>query len=309
VALSSRHQYIRIWYCTLNTVNRPSPTFTIQLPRGRSMTLGPRTLVMGILNVTPDSFSDGGRFLDASAAVEHALEMAEDGADIIDVGGESTRPGADSVPAAEELRRVVPVIERICAATAVHVSIDTTKPEVARAALAAGASIVNDVTGLHADAALARVAAEFCAPVVAMHIKGTPRTMQQHPVYYDLMGEIAAYLRRSIAIAVENGVPASQVIVDPGIGFGKTVRHNLEVMARLGELASLGRPILVGSSRKSTIGKVTGKPPGRRTYGTAATIAICIANGASIVRVHDIAETLDVVNMADAIRRWQEWKD
>jgi len=256
---------------------------------------------MGVLNVTPDSFSDGGRFLQPLNAVQHGLALIRDGADILDVGGESTRPGAEEVSTATELRRVIPVIEGIARAADTPISIDTTKAEVAREALAAGASIVNDITGLHADASLARVAADFSAPIVAMHIKGTPRTMQEHPSYADLIGEITDYLRQSIAIAQANGVPAEQVIVDPGIGFGKSVGHNLEIMARLGELRSLGRPILVGTSRKSTIGKVTGKPAGERVFGTAATVAICVANGASIVRVHDVAEMVDVVKMADAI--------
>ena len=281
--------------------------FMIRIPRGRVLQLGPRTLIMGILNVTPDSFSDGGQFIDADAAVAHGIKMARDGADIIDVGGESTRPGAEAVTAAEELRRVIPVIERLAEQVSVPISIDTTKPEVARAALAAGAAIVNDITGLHGDPSLARVAAEFGAPIVAMHIKGTPRTMQQSPTYADLLGEVKDYLRESIAIAGRNGVPAEQVIIDPGLGFGKTVRHNLEVMARLGELADLGRPIMVGPSRKSTIGKITGKPADQRQFGTGAAVAICIANGASIVRVHDVAEMADVVRMADAICRFAEY--
>jgi len=262
---------------------------------------------MGILNVTPDSFSDGGRFIDADAAVKHALAMTCAGADIIDVGGESTRPGAEAVEADEELRRVVPVIKRLSEAVEVLISIDTAKAEVARAALAAGAAIVNDITGLHGNDALARAAAEFGAAIVAMHIKGTPRTMQRNPVYGDLLAEVIAYLRESIAIAGRNGVPAERVIVDPGFGFGKTVRHNLELMARLRELEVLGRPILVGTSRKSTIGKITGKLADQRQFGTAATVAICIANGAGIVRVHDVPEMADVVKMADAIRRYQEY--
>ena len=291
-------------------MNRPfSPEYTLKLPRSRSLTLGPRTLIMGIVNVTPDSFSDGARFLDATAAVDHALQMVEEGADLLDIGGESTRPGAQPVTAADEARRVLPVIEKIAAASDLPVSIDTAKAEVAREALAAGAAIVNDVTGLHADPALARAAAEFSAPVVAMHIKGTPRTMQKNPAYKNLIAEITAYLRESIAIAEQNGVPAGQMIIDPGIGFGKTVRHNLEIMARLGEFAALGRPILIGTSRKSTIGKITGKPVDRRLFGTAATIALCIANGAHIVRVHDVAEAVVVMKMADAICRWKEYEE
>ena len=262
---------------------------------------------MGVLNITPDSFSDGGPFFGTDAAVRHGIEMAEAGADIIDVGGESSRPGAEPVPLDEELRRVIPVIERLAQAAQVPVSIDTTKAEVARAALAAGAAIVNDITGLHADPAIARTAAEFSAPVIIMHIKGTPRTMQQNPEYEDLVGEIIAWLREGIAVAERNGLPAAQVIIDPGIGFGKTVRHNLEIMARLREFLVLGRPILIGTSRKSTIGKVTGKRADQRLLGTAATVAICIANGASIVRVHDVPEMVDVVRMADAICRYDRY--
>ncbi|HUW33483.1 MAG TPA: dihydropteroate synthase [Planctomycetota bacterium] len=282
-------------------MKRDSRPLTIQLPHGRSLTFGRRTLIIGIVNVTPDSFSDGGWFLHPHNALDHIEIMVHAGVDIIDIGGESTRPGAEAVSVDEELHRVIPLIELLAERTDVPVSIDTTKPEVARAALAAGASIVNDITGLHGDEAMARAAAEFGAAVIVMHIKGTPRTMQQNPVYDDLLGEVIAYLRESIAIAERNGVPAERVIVDPGIGFGKTVRHNLELMARLRELEVLGRPILVGTSRKSTIGKITGKPADERQFGTAATVAICIANGAGIVRVHDVPEMADVVKMADAI--------
>jgi len=263
---------------------------------------------MGILNVTPDSFSDGGQYYLPDLAVEHAQAMIESGADIIDVGGESTRPGAQPVSAEMEIKRVVTVIEQISSHSEVIISIDTAKAEVAREALAAGASIVNDITGLHGNAALAQTAARFSAAVVAMHIKGTPRTMQSSPVYGDLIGEVTSYLRESIDLAEQNGVPADQVIIDPGIGFGKTVRHNLELMARLRELQALRRPILIGTSRKSTIGHITGKPVDQRIFGTAATVALCIANGASIVRVHDVAEMVDVVKMADAVCRYAEYK-
>jgi len=234
--------------------------------------------------------------------------MIEEGAHIVDVGGESTRPGAQPLTASDEARRVLPVIEKI-ATSHVPVSIDTTKVEVAREALAAGAAIVNDITGLHGDPALARTAAQFSAPLVAMHIKGTPRTMQNNPTYKNLIAEITDYLRDSIAIAEQNGLPAEQMIVDPGIGFGKTVRHNLEIMARLREFAALGRPILIGTSRKSTIGKITGKPVHQRLFGTAATIALCIANGAHIVRVHDVAQAVDVAKMTVAICRWTEYEE
>jgi len=284
-----------------------TPEFTITLPRGRSLALGRRTLVMGIVNITPDSFSDGGRFLDSAEAIEHAASMAEEGADIIDIGGESTRPGAEPVSVQDEISRVIGVIEKISGVCDLPISIDTTKAEVAHEALAAGASIVNDVTGLHGEPALAAVAGEFGAPVIAMHIKGTPRTMQASPTYEDVVADICTYLRESIATAEENGVPREQVIIDPGIGFGKTVRHNLEIMARLRELGRLGRPILVGTSRKSTIGKITGRPVEQRLFGTAATVAVCVANGAHIVRVHDVAAAVDVCRMTDAICRWREY--
>jgi len=275
--------------------------FRLDLPRGRRLILGPRTLIMGVVNVTPDSFSDGGRFGDTAAAVEHGLRLIDEGADILDVGGESTRPGTQAVSVSEELARVIPVIERLTRFNSIPVSIDTSKVQVAKEALAAGASIVNDITGFHADASIARVAAEFGAAAVVMHIKGTPRTMQEKPVYGDLIGEIKAYLNESIRIGGENGLPAEKIIIDPGIGFGKTVSHNLEIMARLAEFTSLARPILVGTSRKSTIGVITGKPVNQRVFGTAATLALCIRNGAQIVRVHDVAAAVDVVKMTDAI--------
>jgi len=275
--------------------------FRIELPRGRALVLGQRTLVMGVVNVTPDSFSDGGRFNDTNAAVQHALRLIDEGADILDIGGESTRPGAKAVSVSEELNRVIPVIERIARFNKIPISIDTSKAEVAREALAAGASIVNDITGFRVDASIPRVAAEAGAAAVVMHIKGTPRTMQKNPVYADLIGEIKAYLSESIRIGAENGLPAEKVIIDPGIGFGKTVSHNLEIMARLEEFSSLGRPILVGTSRKSTIGAITRKPVSRRIFGTAATLALCIRNGAHILRVHDVAAAVDVAKMADAI--------
>jgi len=286
-----------------------TPEFTITLPRGRSLTLGRRTLIMGIVNVTPDSFSDGGRFLDPVAAAEHAARLAEEGADILDIGGESTRPGAEPVSVEEEIDRVVGVIETVADSCDLPISIDTTKAEVAHEALAVGASIINDVTGLHGEPGIAAVAGELGAPVIAMHIKGTPRTMQVKPTYEDVIGEISDYLRESIAIAEENGVPREQVIIDPGIGFGKTVRHNLEIMARLREFGRLGRPILIGTSRKSTIGKVTGRPVDQRVFGTAATLALCIANGAHIVRVHDVAAAVDVARMTDAICHWQDYAE
>ncbi|RLA85215.1 MAG: dihydropteroate synthase [Deltaproteobacteria bacterium] len=269
--------------------------------RGKTLRLGRRTAVMGILNVTPDSFSDGGLFLDPERAVDHALRMVEEGADIIDVGGESTRPGADPIPLQEELRRVLPVIEGLSQRTDVPISIDTYKAEVASRALEAGASIINDISGLHYDPRMGEVAAKYGAPVVVMHIKGTPKTMQASPRYDDLMGEITAYLREGIRRAEEAGLPPEKVIVDPGIGFGKTVEHNLIILQRLDELSSLGRPILIGPSRKSFIGAVLDLQVGDRLYGTLASVAIGVERGAHIVRVHDVKPVREVVDMVDAI--------
>jgi dihydropteroate synthase len=266
--------------------------------------MGRRTLVMGVLNVTPDSFSDRGRYFDADAAVARAVQMAGDGADVIDLGGESSRPGAEPVSAEDETGRVVPVISELVQRIGVPISIDTTKADVARAALDAGASIVNDISGASFDPDMPTVIAERGCPAVLMHIKGTPRDMQHQPAYEDLMGEICGYLRARIAALVEAGVDERVLMVDPGIGFGKTVEHNLEILRRLRELKSMGRPILVGTSRKSTIGKVLGDlPADQRMEGTAATVAIAIANGGDVVRVHDVKEMARVSRMADAIVR------
>jgi dihydropteroate synthase len=275
-------------------------------PKSRWMfsELPKRTLVMGILNVTPDSFSDGGRFLDRDAAVRHALGMVRDGADIIDVGGESTRPGGEPVSIEEEIGRVVPVISELAARIDRPISIDTYKSATAAAALDAGASVINDISGMAFDPEIRKLAAARRCPVVLMHIKGTPRDMQKNPTYDDVIGEITDYLRQRILEAVQAGVDERMIIVDPGIGFGKAVRHNLEILRRLGELRSLGRPILVGVSRKSTIGQVLGGlPPEERLEGTAAAVAISIAGGASIVRVHDVREMVRVARMTDAILR------
>lgn len=261
-----------------------------------------RTLVMGILNVTPDSFSDGGLYLNTDSAVEHALEMLKEGADIVDVGGESTRPGAEPVPADEELRRVLPVIERLAAETDVPISIDTYKSSVAREALKAGACIVNDISGLRFDPEIAPAAAEADAYLVIMHSIHTPATMQVNPQYDDVVGEVKAFLERQSSAAQQSGVPRDKIIVDPGIGFGKTVEHNLELLRRLPDLAQLGYPILVGVSRKSFIGAVLGGlPPSERLEGTIAAVALSIAGGARIVRVHDVGPVAKAVRVADAI--------
>lgn len=254
---------------------------------------------MGILNVTPDSFSDGGRYFDLEAAVRKGLEMVEDGADFIDVGGESTRPGSEPILLEEELRRVLPVIERLAKAAAIPISIDTYKSEVARRALGAGAVVVNDISGLHFDPRIADVAAEHRASLVLMHIKGTPRTMQWNPEYDNVVEEVCDYLAEAISIAERRGV--SQIFVDPGIGFGKRLEHNLELFRRLGEFKRFGYPVLVGPSRKSFIGRILELPVEERLEGTAAAVAASILNGASVVRVHDVKEMKRVARVVDAI--------
>ena len=263
-----------------------------------------RTAIMGILNVTPDSFSDGGRLLEPGAAVAHGLRMVEDGADVVDIGGESTRPGAEPVALEEELARVIPVIAVLRRKTRALISIDTYKSSVARAAIEAGADIVNDISGLTFDPEMARLIAEKRVPAIIMHIKGAPRDMQLSPEYDDVMGEISDFLRGRITAAVEAGAAEELLIVDPGFGFGKKPEHNLEVVRRLSELKRLGRPILLGPSRKATIGKILGDvPPQKRLEGTAAMVALAVANGANMVRVHDVKEMAAVAKVADAVCR------
>jgi dihydropteroate synthase len=263
--------------------------------------LSERTCVMGVLNVTPDSFSDAGRYADYDSAVERGLVMAEEGADIVDVGGESTRPGADPVPEEEEIERVVPVIKELSAKLAIPISIDTYKSGVARAALDAGAALINDISGMTFDSGMAPLAAKAGVPVALMHIKGTPKNMQAAPVYDSLMSEISDYLRGKAQAAMAEGVTRDKIIIDPGIGFGKTVEHNLEIINRVAEFKSLGYPVLIGPSRKSFIGKILGLESDQRLEGTAAAIAACVAGGASIVRVHDVKEMVRVARLADAI--------
>lgn len=268
-----------------------------------TLDLGARTHIMGVLNVTPDSFSDGGRYLDRARAVEHGLAMAREGADIIDVGGESTRPYAPRVDAREEMRRVLPVIEHLAAELDVPISIDTYKAEVARAALKAGAAIINDVSALRMDPALAEVAAAARVPLILMHMKGTPESMQDNPTYGDLMAEISAFLAEAVQRAVEAGVREELIIVDPGIGFGKTFDHNLRLIRDLGALRVLGRPILLGPSNKAFIGHILDRPPDQRDAGTMAAVACGIWAGANLVRVHNVAMARDTARMVDAIRR------
>ncbi|MFA4967595.1 MAG: dihydropteroate synthase [Candidatus Margulisiibacteriota bacterium] len=270
--------------------------------KGKPLPFGKKTYIMGILNVTPDSFSDGGKFLDADSAISHADRMIKEGADIIDVGGESTRPGAASVPAKIEMDRIIPVI-RALSKRKIIISVDTRKASVAEAAVKAGAHIINDISGLRHDKKMARVAAKYGVPVVVMHIKGTPKTMQFLTNYEDIMMELIDYFEKSIEIAENAGILRNQIIIDPGFGFGKTPEQNLEIIKHLRELKVLGSPILIGTSRKSTIGKVLDLPAGQRIEGTAATVSVAILNGADIIRVHDVDQMKKVVKMTDAIAR------
>jgi dihydropteroate synthase len=259
-----------------------------------------RPKIMGIVNVTPDSFSDGGEFLDAGRAIAHGRQLATEGADVLDIGGESTRPGAEAVDADEELRRVVPVVEAL-AGDGLTISIDTSKVPVAAAALDAGAAMVNDVTALRAEPELAGLCAERGAEVVLMHMLGDPRTMQEDPTYDDVVDDVRAFLAERIDFATAEGVDENRIWVDPGIGFGKTVEHNLELHRRLGELVELGRPITFGSSRKSFIGKLTGAEVDRRLGGTIASNVIAWANGAGMLRVHEVAPMQQALTVAEAI--------
>jgi dihydropteroate synthase len=275
----------------------------MKLRIGARLFEGPGPFLMGIVNATPDSFSDGGQFLDVDAAVAHALRLAEEGADLIDLGGESTRPGAPPVPAAEEARRVVPVVERLRArGFALPISVDTFKPEVARAALAAGADLVNDVMGL-ADPALAAVVAEAKAPVVIMHMRGTPADMASRAVYGDVVADVVRELEDALARAVAAGVERERIILDPGLGFAKTAEQSVELLARLPELRAIGRPLLVGPSRKSFIGKVTGAPVAERLPGTLAAVSVAVLAGVEFLRVHDVAPARQAAQVAAAVRQ------
>jgi dihydropteroate synthase len=269
--------------------------------RGRDVVCGPRTLIMGILNVTPDSFSDGGRFLALENAVARGLQMVEEGADIIDIGGESTRPGAKPVQTPEEIARTIPVIKKLREKTSALISIDTQKADVARTALAAGANIINDVSAL-ADPGMAAVAAETGAGLVLMHMLGTPETMQNDPRYDDVVSSVWNFLEERMAFAVERGVALEQVVIDPGIGFGKTDEHNLALLKGIPQLASAGRPVLVGASRKSFIGRMTGGGSDDRLAGSLGVAAFAVLRGAHILRVHDVKESCDAVRLVDTLR-------
>jgi dihydropteroate synthase len=253
---------------------------------------------MGVLNVTPDSFFDGGLFVELEAAFARAEQMAAEGADVIDVGGESTRPGAEPVSADEELRRVVPVLERLAEKLETPLSIDTSKAAVARSALEAGASFVNDVTALRGDPEMAAVVADAEAQLCLMHMRGEPRTMQEDPRYGDVVSEVRAFLEQRLAFAVGEGVAEDRIWLDPGIGFGKTLDHNLELIRRLGEIAAIGRPVVVGASRKRFIGALTGRPEGDRLAGSLAAAVLAFERGASMLRVHDVGPTRDALAIA-----------
>jgi len=267
----------------------------------RSLELGKKTLIMGVLNVTPDSFSDGGHFFVREKAIEQALAMEADGADIIDIGGESTRPYAEKVSLEQELERVVPVIEELSKAVSIPISIDTYKAKVAESAINAGATIINDISALRFDPDMVSVARDSCMPVILMHMKGTPGDMQNNPVYDDLMGEIKTFFREAIDKAQANGVARDMLILDPGIGFGKSFAHNLRIIRNLKELEALGLPVLLGSSRKAFIGNILDKSPEERDTGTMATVAAGIMNGAHIVRVHNVRMAVDTVKVVDTI--------
>ena len=271
--------------------------------RGKTLTLGDRTHVMGILNVTPDSFSDGGHYFEVQHAVAHTQAMVEEGATLIDIGGESSRPGALPVSVDEELTRILPVIRAVSDTVDVLISVDTYKAEVARQALQAGAHLVNDITALRADAEMASVVAKAEAGLILMHIKGTPRTMQHAPQYDDVVSEVRTSLQKSIRIAEKQGIAAERIIIDPGIGFGKTTAHNLELLKNLSAFRSLNKPLLIGTSRKSFIGNVLGLPITERVEGTAATVCWAIAHGADIVRVHDVKANVRAALMTDALYR------
>lgn len=281
-------------------------TFRLRLPR-RTLVLGERTLVMGVLNVTPDSFSDGGKFFTASAAVKRAMELENAGADILDIGGESTRPGSAGISAEEELRRVLPVLKRLCGRLKIPISIDTQKAAVAEAAVRAGAEIINDVSALRMEPELASVARRHELPLILMHMRGAPRTMQKLPFARDVMRDVVDGLRAAVQRARKAGIAKSQIILDPGIGFGKSYEQNCELLARLPELARLGFPLLLGTSRKTFIGAILGNekplPAEKRLWGTAATVTASILGGAHIVRVHDVAEMVQVARIADAIAK------
>jgi dihydropteroate synthase len=282
----------------------PPPSWQV---RDRTFTPGAPPLVMGIINLTPDSFSDGGQFRDADAAVAHGLRLVEEGADLLDIGGESTRPGSQPVGLDEELSRVLPVVRRLAALTRAPLSVDTSKAEVARQALEAGAHIINDITALGGDAAMPEVVRSHRAGVILMHMQGTPATMQVQPRYNDVVAEVANFLEARLQACIDLGIAASQVVLDPGIGFGKTTEHNLRLLAHPEEVQRLGRPVCLGVSRKGFLGTVLGRPLHQRLAGSLAAACYAVVRGAAqIVRVHDVAETRDVVVLLNVLGKCSE---
>jgi len=284
----------------------PRRRYSLRLPGGRTLALGDRTLVMGIINVTPDSFSDGGRLLDPTLAVDAAKRMVDEGADLLDIGGESTRPGAQPLDAAEERRRVLPVIEALAGRVPVPVSIDTYKASIARAALEAGASVVNDISGLRYEPELAAVVATHHAPIILMHTRGRSRDMYSQAVYHEVIDEVLDELRESVAFAGGAGIPRDAMLIDPGLGFAKEAVHSYEVLARLAEFAALGHPLVVGPSRKAFLTRPFAKdlPVTERDWPTAAAVTAAVLGGAHIVRVHAVREMVPVVRVADEIRKY-----
>lgn len=281
---------------------KPTPLFKLSWS-GYTLDLSFRTHVMGVINVTPDSFSDGGQFFDKGRAIEQGLQLGADGADLIDIGGESTRPYSKGISAEEEMNRVIPVIEALSKEITIPISIDTLKAQVAREALRSGASMVNDISALRSDPEMAAVAAEADVPVILMHMKGTPADMQANPAYDDVTAEIIAFLRNAVDHAVSSGIRRERIIVDPGIGFGKSFDHNLEILKELGRFRCLEMPVLVGSSRKAFIGRILDKKVHERDTGTMATVAAAVMNGAHIVRVHNVKQAVETVRVVDAIKR------
>ncbi|MCP9455401.1 MAG: dihydropteroate synthase [Nitrospira sp.] len=269
--------------------------------RGRLIECHERPLIMGVINVTTDSFYDGGRYLDPQRAVAHALELVEQGADILDIGAESTRPGAKPVSEEEERARLLPVLDLVARRVTVPISVDTTKSAVAQAALDAGASIINDISALRGDSRMASVVARSGAAVILMHMQGTPLTMQDAPHYEDVVREVGQFLQERLQVAMEAGISRMNILLDPGIGFGKLLPHNLDLLNRLTEFTKLGRPLVVGPSRKSFIGQIVGRPVEQREWGTAAAVAVAVDRGARILRVHDVAMMADVAKVAAAI--------
>jgi dihydropteroate synthase len=284
----------------------PRRRYSIQLPGGKTLALGDRTLVMGVINVTPDSFSDGGQLLDVAQAIEAGVRMVEAGADLLDIGGESTRPGAHPTPAGEERRRILPVIEALVSRVTVPISVDTYKASTAAAALDAGASMVNDVSGLRYEPDMAGVVAERKVPIVLMHTRGRSRDMYQQAVYHEVVDEVLDEIRESMAFATGAGIAKEQMLVDPGLGFAKEPAHSLEVLARVHQFSELGRPVVVGASRKGFLVKPLGRdvPAPSRDWATAAAVTMAVLSGAHIVRVHAVREMIDVVRVADEIRKY-----